>query len=130
MSSIFGLSYTINENWAGDNHFPFWSLTVMVQNNQSHCILYVHITGQNACACTYHSHITHNNITFHVTIKITLCLQQGKNTDGVGSSGCPITSAHQFKPSPCLREQATLLFTVVMTITDSHKMYHISLRIL
>jgi len=33
---------TINEKWAGDSDSPFWTLTVMEQNNQSECVLYVH----------------------------------------------------------------------------------------
>ena len=77
----------------------------------------------------YHSLITHNNITIHVTNK-KITLHYRERTDSVDSNGCPVTSAllrHQLKPSPCLSEQSTLLFfTVVMTITDFHKMYHIS----
>jgi len=131
VNSIFGLSYTINEKWAGDSDFPFWSLTVTEQNNQSEGILYVHNNWAEGMCIMYHSHITHNNITIHVNNKkTTLHLQQGKNTDSVGSSGCPVTSAllcHQPKPSPCLRERSALLFfTVVMIITDFHKTYHIS----
>lgn len=91
----------------------------MEQNNQSECILYVHNHwAEGMCMYVPLTHYTQ------------LHLQQGNNTDSVGSSGCPATFAllrHQLKPSPCLMEQSTLLFfTVVMTITDFHKTYYIS----